>query len=235
MFKKQFVAATVAAAVMGAASITAYAEDALKLESDEQKYSYSLGYILGKQLDQQFSAGEAEFDRELMLRGLGDVMLGKETVMTDEEIEATMKAVQEKAMAEAKKLADEAQAKSQAFLDENKKKEGVKVTDSGLQYKVLTEGKGEMPKEEDTVVVNYKGTLIDGSEFDSSYKRGEPTEFPLAGIIPGWKEALQLMKEGGKWEVVIPSELAYGERGAGGRIGPNEVLVFEIELVEIKK
>ena len=234
MLKKRFIAAAVAASLMGASSIAAYAEETVKPESDQQKYSYSVGFILGKQLEQQFSRGDDEFDLNMLVQGLGDVILGREIAMSEEEIEATMKAEQEKAMAEAKKIAEEAKARSEKFLEENRKKEGVKVTESGLQYRVITEGKGKSPTAEDTVVVNYRGTLSDGTEFDSSYKRGKPAEFPLAGIIPGWKEVLQLMKEGDKWEVVLPPELGYGERGAGGRIGPNEALVFEIELLEVK-
>ncbi len=125
--------------------------------------------------------------------------------------------------------------KGEAFLKENATKEGVKATASGLQYKVLKEGEGKSPKATDTVVVNYKGTLIDGKEFDSSYKRGEPATFPLNRVIPGWTEGVQLMKEGGKCQFTIPSKLAYGERGTpGGPIPPNATLVFEIELISVK-
>ena len=122
----------------------------------------------------------------------------------------------------------------QAFLEANKKKEGVIALPSGLQYKVITEGKGKQPKSTDTVVAHYRGTLTNGTEFDSSYKRNEPATFPVAGVIKGWQEALPLMKEGAKWQVYIPAELGYGPRGAGAIIGPNEVLIFDIELVSVK-
>jgi FKBP-type peptidyl-prolyl cis-trans isomerase len=124
--------------------------------------------------------------------------------------------------------------KGATFLAENKKKDGVKVTESGLQYKVLEEGTGKTPKATDTVKVHYRGTTINGREFDSSYRRGEPIEFPLNGVIKGWTEGLQLMKEGSKYELYIPSNLAYGSRGAGGAIGPNETLIFQVELIEVK-
>ncbi len=124
--------------------------------------------------------------------------------------------------------------KGEAFLAENAKKEGVKTLPSGLQYKVLKDGTGKQPTKEDTVSVHYKGTLVDGREFDSSYKRGEPAEFGVTQVIKGWTEALQLMKEGAKWQIFLPSSLAYGDRGAGDLIGPNETLVFEVELLKVK-
>lgn len=131
-------------------------------------------------------------------------------------------------------MAQTALEKGEAFLKQNATKEGVKTTASGLQYKVLTEGSGKSPKATDTVTVNYRGTLIDGTEFDSSYKRGEPISFPLNGVIPGWTEGVQLMKEGAKYQFTIPSKLAYGSRGAGGVIGPDETLIFEVELLKVK-
>jgi FKBP-type peptidyl-prolyl cis-trans isomerase len=131
-------------------------------------------------------------------------------------------------------MAQTALEKGEAFLKENATKEGVKTTPSGLQYKVLVEGRGKSPKATDTVTVNYRGTLIDGREFDSSYKRGEPISFPLNGVIPGWTEGVQLMKEGAKYQFTIPSKLAYGSRGAGGVIGPDETLIFEVELLKVQ-
>lgn len=148
---------------------------------------------------------------------------------------AVAKRLQEQAV---KKHDEEAQAnldKGEAFLAENAKKDGVMTTDSGLQYEVMTAGEGDNPTAQDKVTVNYKGTLIDGTVFDSSYDRGEPVTFPLSNVIKGWTEGVQLMKPGAKYKFFIPSELAYGERGAGGRIGPNEALVFEVELLEVEK
>jgi FKBP-type peptidyl-prolyl cis-trans isomerase FkpA len=133
-----------------------------------------------------------------------------------------------------KLMAESALEKGEKFLAENAKKEGVQTTESGLQYKHLKEGEGKSPKATDTVLVHYKGTLIDGTEFDSSYRRNQPIEFPLNGVIPGWTEGVQLMKEGGKIQLFIPSRLAYGSRGAGGVIGPDETLIFEIELLKVR-
>ena len=160
-------------------------------------------------------------------------------MMTEDEIKTTIQAFGQKLMAkreqEQKVAADKNKTASDAFLAENGKKDGVKTTASGLQYKVITEGKGDKPKADDTVEVNYKGTLIDGTEFDSSYKHGQSVTFPVNGVIPGWTEALQLMPVGSKYQIFIPSDLAYGPGGTGGVIGPNQALVFEVELVDIKK
>ena len=133
-----------------------------------------------------------------------------------------------------KMLSEKNKADGERFLAENAKKEGVKVLSSGLQYKEITPGTGKSPKTDDTVTTHYKGTLIDGTEFDSSYKRGQPATFPVSGVIPGWTEALLLMKEGAKWQLFVPSNLAYGERGAGQVIGPNATLIFEVELLTVK-
>ena len=152
----------------------------------------------------------------------------------DKTLQAFQKEMMEKQIAASKEAAEKNKAEGEKFLAENKTKDGVKTTASGLQYKVLKEGSGASPKETDTVVTNYRGTLIDGTEFDSSYKRNEPASFPVNRVIKGWTEALQLMKPGAKYQLFIPSSLAYGERGAGQLIGPNATLIFEVELLSIK-
>lgn len=212
----------------------------LALETEEQKVSYIIGMNMGKNLQQQGLALEAD----LLARGIKDVMSGAEPQLSQEEMMTTMQAFQEKMMAkqqedmasqEAERLAS-AETNKQAgevFLAENAEKEGVVTTESGLQYKVITAGTGAKPAATDSVTVHYKGTLIDGTEFDSSYGRGEPATFGVDAVIPGWIEALQLMAEGSKWELYIPSELAYGAGGTGGPIGPNAALVFEVELLKI--
>jgi FKBP-type peptidyl-prolyl cis-trans isomerase FklB len=159
--------------------------------------------------------------------------------LTDQEARETMTVFQKEMMAKqevlAKKLGEKNKKEGEAFLAENKKKEGVKTLPSGLQYRVIKEGTGRKPKATDKVLTHYRGTLIDGTEFDSSYKRGTPTSFKVNEIIPGWTEALQLMKEGAKWQLFIPSNLAYAERGAGRDIGPNATLIFEVELISIQE
>ncbi|MDH3693798.1 MAG: FKBP-type peptidyl-prolyl cis-trans isomerase, partial [Gammaproteobacteria bacterium] len=204
------------------------------LTTDEQKFSYSVGFQVGSQIQQQFGQNNTVVDPETFAQGVQDALSNSETKITPEEMQAIMQAKQEEQVAAQQAVAGENKAKGDAFLAENKEKEGVVVTESGLQYKVVTAGEGKQPAADSTVVVHYSGRLIDGTEFDSSYKRETPATFALGGIIPGWGEALQLMKEGAKWQVFIPSELGYGERGAGGAIGPNETLVFDIELLEVK-
>ena len=215
-----------------------YAEDAVekssvKLESENAKIGYSIGIRIGQDL----SDIKEMIDLEAFMAAIKDVMAEKEPAMTDEAMRDVLMNVQQKMQAakEAKdaKEAEENLAKGNAFLEENKKQEGVKVTESGLQYKVLKEGDGPKPTAEDTVKVHYKGTFIDGETFDSSYDRGAPAEFKASGLIPGWVEALQMMPVGSKWQLVIPPDLGYGSRG--GRIPANSVLVFEMELIEIVK
>ena len=204
------------------------------LDSDEQKYSYALGYQIGSQIQRQLVAEGVELDVDAFVRGIADVLSGQALALSQEEI---MKAIETKGNQEAEKmkeLGDSNELSGEAFRAEYGKQETVMHTDSGILYRVLTTGSGTKPGPNDTVVVHYRGTLPDGQEFDSSYKRGQPATFSLGGIIAGWKEVLQLMSEGAKWEVVIPPELGYGSVGAGGLIGSNQTLVFEIELIEVK-
>ncbi len=214
-------------------SANAGAQD-VALETEEQKFSYSMGYSIGAQVLQQFAGQDLDIDAEAFSIAIRDAISRSEPALSPEEMQAVVMARREKEMAAQQAASDENMAAGQAYLEENGARDVVTTTDSGLQYEVLTAGEGDSPTAEDTVVVHYRGTLIDGTEFDSSYSRGEPATFQLSGIIPGWQEALQLMKPGGKWNVVIPPDLAYGPRGAGDRIGPNETLIFEIELVEVK-
>lgn len=212
----------------------ASAEEKKALQTAREKQSYSIGADIGSKLKSQ----SIDIDTDLFSQGVKDAFSGGKLLMTEQEMKDTLTALQKELMdkqAERNKQVGEKNKKEgEAFLSENKKKEGVKTLPSGLQYKVIKEGTGKTPKAEDTVVTNYRGTLTDGTEFDSSFKRGQPATFPVKGVIPGWTEALQLMKEGSKWELFIPSNLAYGERGAGSAIGPNATLIFEIELISVK-
>ncbi len=204
------------------------------IETDKQKLSYAWGFSIGQVILRDFGAKLDDLDRAAISQALQDVVNQNKPAMEVAEIQAVLQAQQQKDTAEQQATANAASERGDAFLKQNGARDGVITTDSGLQYEVLAEGAGAQPTEEDTVVVHYRGTLIDGTEFDSSYKRDNPAEFPLTGIIKGWSEALQLMKTGAKWKVAIPSGLAYGPRGAGNAIGPNETLIFEIELLEIK-
>jgi FKBP-type peptidyl-prolyl cis-trans isomerase FklB len=211
-----------------------HAEEKLQLKEQKDKESYSLGYQFGQNLKSQ----GVDLNLDVYASGIRDAFGGKEPQMSQEEIRATIMDLQKRVMAAQQKVLKEKAAKNleegKKFLVENQKKEGIKTLPSGLQYKVLAEGSGKMPKAENTVTVNYKGNLIDGTEFDSSYKRGQPATFQVKGVIKGWTEALQLMKEGSKWQLFIPPDLAYGERGAGSTIPPNATLIFEVELLTIK-
>lgn len=204
------------------------------LKSTRDNGSYSIGYDAGTTFKKQ----NVNVNPEAILTGINDALSGKEPALSKEEREKTLAALQKKMMekqaAASKTVAEKNAAAGEKFLAENKKKLGVKTTPSGLQYKVLKEGTGPSPKETDSVVTNYKGTLIDGTEFDSSYKRGEPATFPVNRLIKGWTEGLQLMKPGSKYQLFIPPSLAYGERGVGNDIGPNSTLIFEVELLGIK-
>jgi len=194
--------------------------------TEGNKPSYALGLNIGKQLKQN----DAEIDIDTYLRGLKDGLAGR-TNLTDEEIRSTLTTWQQGMRT---KGLDKKKKEGEAFLSANKKKEGVTTTASGLQYKVLTKGTGKLPTTNDTVVCHYRGTLLDGTEFDSSYKRGEPASFPVTGVIKGWTEALKMMPVGSKWQLFIPSDLAYGDRG-NPRIPGGSMLQFDIELLDIKK
>lgn len=204
------------------------------LESEAARFSYSVGVDLGSSLQ----AVEEDVDLAALERGIKDAFGGSELAIEESEREEIKNQVaqriqQQRAEEQAEK-SKEAAAKGETYREENAQREGVEVTDSGLQFESLEAGDGATPSESDTVTVHYKGELIDGTVFDSSYDRGEPATFPLGNVIPGWTEALQMMEEGGKARLVIPPELAYGDQGAGDRIGPNETLVFEVELIEVK-
>jgi FKBP-type peptidyl-prolyl cis-trans isomerase FklB len=205
-------------------------KEAFKTPKD--KLSYALGADMGNNL-KKF---EIDVNADVYIKGMKDAMSGGKVLLTDEEIKALIvslqKDLQTKQQEKMKAQGEKNKKEGEAFLAENKKKEGVKTLPSGLEYKVITEGKGKSPKDTDTVTVHYKGTLIDGTEFDSSYKRNEPATFPVNGVIKGWTEALQLMKEGSKWQLFIPANLAYGDAGRPG-IPPNSVLIFEVDLLKV--
>jgi FKBP-type peptidyl-prolyl cis-trans isomerase FklB len=207
----------------------------LTLKTQKDKASYAIGLNIGKSMHKD----SVDVDTAILLRGLKDGMAGAKPLLTDDEARAVMVALQtdlRKKQEEKMLVQGEANKKAgETFLAENKTKDGVVTLPSGLQYKILTEGTGPKPAPTDTVVCNYKGTLLDNTEFDSSYKRGQPATFPVSGVIKGWTEALQLMPVGSKWQLFIPSDLAYGARGGpGGGIGPNATLVFEVELMSIQ-
>jgi FKBP-type peptidyl-prolyl cis-trans isomerase FklB len=207
----------------------------LTLKTQKDKASYAIGLNIGKSMHKD----SVDVDTAILLRGLKDGLAGTKPLLTDDEARATMVALQadlRKKQEEKMLVQGEANKKEgETFLADNKTKDGVVTLPSGLQYKILKEGTGPKPTAGDTVVCNYKGTLIDNTEFDSSYKRGQPATFPVGGVIKGWTEALQLMPVGSKWQLFIPSDLAYGARGGpGGGIGPNAALVFEVELISIQ-
>jgi FKBP-type peptidyl-prolyl cis-trans isomerase FklB len=208
----------------------------LVLKTPKDKASYAIGLNVGKSLHKD----SVDVDPAILLRGLKDALAGGKTLLTDDEAKAAMVAIQadvrKKQEAKMAIAGDANKKEGDAFLTENKTKEGVVTLPSGLQYKILKEGSGPKPAATDSVVCNYKGALIDNTEFDSSYKRGQPATFPVGQVIKGWTEVLQLMPVGSKWQVFVPSELGYGPRGAGpgGPIGPNATLIFEIELLSIQ-
>jgi len=221
-------------------SCTAHAADRdrtpkKELKTQQEKLAYTLGMDVGRSL----KGLDAEVDFAAFVQGVEDALDGRDAKLSEEEAEqvkqAFMQRMREQHARKVDALAEKNKKEGQAFLEKNKKEKGVVVTASGLQYTVLRDGAGPSPKAEDRVRVHYRGTLIDGTEFDSSYKRQQPITFPVKGVIGGWTEALQLMKVGGKYKLFIPSELAYRDAGAGQHIGPNATLIFEVELLAIEQ
>ncbi|MBI5136111.1 MAG: FKBP-type peptidyl-prolyl cis-trans isomerase [Nitrospirae bacterium] len=219
-----------AAALTALVATQAVAADDVKLDGRDAKISYAVGLQIGDSL----KAEGIPVDQAALAAAIADVMAGRESRLSEEAIQEAMVSLQTEKVAAAERAAAENKAKGAEYLAANKQKPGVKVTDSGLQYKVIQEGTGKIPSPADMVTVHYRGTLLNGEEFDSSYSRNEPASFPVNGVIKGWEEVLQLMHEGEKIEVAIPSDLAYGERGTGHGIGPNETLLFEIELLAVQ-
>lgn len=213
---------------------SATGEAAAELQTDAQKFGYAIGVDIGKSL----TPVKQDVDVAALVQGLEETLAGQTPRMDDatrEKIKSEISGkLQKKQLEDRLAKASVAKEAGEKFLAENGQREGVKATASGLQYEVLSEGSGASPKKEDKVTVHYKGTLINGTEFDSSIARGQPVTFPLGNVIPGWTEGLQLMKAGGKSKLYIPAALGYGERGAGAKIGPNETLIFEVELIKIE-
>ena len=229
MFTNTFFMSTAIVSLFSALlTSTAIAADS-KPSSEKEKFSYTIGFQIG----QGFKRDGLDIDTKSMSQAIMDVMKNKAPQLSPDEMRSTMESAQKKLAAKRKVKGDKAKAIGDKYLAENGKKDGVITRKSGLQYKVISTGKGKQPKATDSITAHYKGTLINGKEFDSSYRRGEPATFNVGQVIAGWKEILPLMKEGDKWQVFIPSNLAYGERGQGGSIGPNEALVFDIELIKV--
>ena len=201
------------------------------IDTQEEKLSYTVGTRVAQGLKRD----GIEIDAAAFVQAIKDVQSGSELALEPEEMREVMQVHQKTLLEERKAAAERNKKEGEAFLAENKNKEGIVTLESGLQYKVIKEGTGATPKPTDSVVAHYRGTLIDGKEFDSSHKRGQPATFPVRGVIKGWQEALEKMKVGAQWQIVVPSELAYGARGAGADIGPNATLIFDIELLEIKE
>lgn len=217
-------------AALAGVTLTAHAADG-PLTTEMQKFSYTVGVQMGQTLKRDAK----DIDVDLVARAIKDVIGDKKLQLSQEDMQKTMESFQKKQQEKQASMGDKNEKAGAEYLTANKKKDGVVETASGLQYKVIKAGSGDKAKATDTVVVHYKGTLINGTEFDSSYKRNEPTSFRVNQVIQGWQEALQLMNPGAKYQLAIPGKLAYGPRGAGGQIGPNETLLFDVELLEIKK
>lgn len=201
-------------------------------KTQKEKLSYALGVQIGSNMKAQ---GLQDLDAKVIGQAIADVLKGGKLKLTNEEMQAAVNNYQKELEKQRADAATAAKSKGEKFMTDNKKRKEVKTTASGMQYEILKEGNGDKPKATDTVTVHYHGTLVDGTVFDSSVKRGQPATFPLNGVIKGWTEIVQMMPVGSKWRVVIPPQLAYGENGAGNSIGPNETLIFEIELLGIKK
>ena len=214
-------------------SVNAVAE-VEKPQTTQDQFSYAIGYQIGSQIAQQLMSEGLDVNPAFLAQALEDVIAGNEPALTIDEMNAAISSAQQQAQEQTMADAQLAVEAGETFRNQYAEQDGVMRTDSGMLYRILDEGAGEKPAASDTVVVHYRGTLINGAEFDSSMKRNQPATFGLNRIIPGWQEILQLMPEGSRWEVVIPPALAYGSTGAGGMIGPEETLIFEIELIEIK-
>jgi FKBP-type peptidyl-prolyl cis-trans isomerase FklB len=235
VLKKIFKSVIISGSILVLACSHVYAEDGSNLETLQQKESYSIGYQVG--LSMKSDGVEVDFDK--LIQGLRDAINEQKPLLSNEEMRSLIVERREKVREDQLRKVQEERAKNAHeavdFLEENGKKEGVKTTESGLQYLIITEGEGESPTPEDMVTVHYRGTFIGGEEFDSSYAREKPQTFQANGVIRGWTEALQMMKVGSKWQIFVPPDLAYGRGGMGQRIPPNKLLVFEVELLSIKK
>ncbi len=194
-----------------------------------------ISYIIGRDMASNLAKQGIEVEAEAFMAGFKEVAAGKPSSLSQAEVQQAMMALQQEMSQKQGASGSENKQQGEAFLAENKEKEGVKTLESGLQYQILQEGSGKSPAASDRVTTHYHGTLIDGTVFDSSYERGQPATFPVNGVIAGWTEALQLMKEGAKWRLFIPSELAYGSQGAGDAIGPNTTLIFDVELISVNR
>ncbi len=200
------------------------------LKNQKEKMSYIIGMSIGNNLKRQ----SVEVELNSFVKGVEDALGGKKPLLSEQEIREMMTAFENEMRVKQEVAAQKNKEQGDSFLAENKKKEGVKTLESGLQYKVITTGTGKKPKLNDYVLTHYRGTLIDGTEFDSTYKRGQPAFFQVSSVIPGWTEALQLMEVGAKWQLFIPPNLAFGESGAGGLVGPNATVIFEMELLSVQ-